>query len=366
MNLTIAQEDMEVLKMKNKNKAPEFIQPNELTTEQKASMKTRIISGIVAGFISIPLLVLGDFFFFAFVLFLLCCGTYEIIHCAKRKYCVALYIVAFILAALMTFWPLIAALPNMIRSDFDSSWRIFNYFSSINISIAIIALGVLGIFAMVFIDKGFTVRDGCFIFTMILIMTLAYQAGMYIRYLPSYVLRHPGFPIDNSIIVDPKLPYFNWFDNFESSALFITAIIGTIMTDIGAYFVGVFFGKHKMLERISPKKTWEGFVGGVVVSSMVTFGMSMALMATGHPLVAGILDMEHWYFALIFSFLVPLASVFGDLVFSSVKRYFGIKDFSNLIPGHGGVLDRLDSVIFTLITTGVYMYLLVYWRSFLK
>ena len=355
------------MKNKEKLKAPEFIQPNELTTEQKASMKTRIIAGFVAGCISIPLLVSGDFFFFAFVVFLLSCGTYEIIHCAKRKYCVALYIVAFILAALMTFWPLIASLPQMInQSEFNGSWRIFNYFSSINISIAVLALGVLGIFAMVFIDKGFTVRDGCFIFTMLLIITLGYQSGMYIRYLPSYILRHPGFLAGDKTLVNVNLSYFNWYDNLESSALFITVIVGTIMTDVGAYFVGVFFGKHKMLERISPKKTWEGFFGGVIVSSLIVFGMCMALMATGHPLVAGLLDLEHWYFALILSFLVPLASVFGDLVFSAVKRYFGIKDFSNLIPGHGGVLDRLDSVIFTLLTTGVYLYLLVYWRSFLK
>lgn len=354
------------MKNKEKNKTPEFIQPNELTTEQKASMKTRIIAGFIAGCICIPMLVAGDVFFAVFVAFLLVCGTYEIIHCAKRKYCVALYIVAFILAALMTYWPLIAALPDMIPNDINSGWRIFEYFSSINISIAVIALGAFGIFAMVFIDKGFTVRDGCFIFTMLLIITLGYQAGMYIRYLPSYVLRHPEFPIHPEVLANLNWSYFNWYDNLESSALFVIVVVSTVMTDMGAYFVGVFFGKHKMLERISPKKTWEGFFGGIIISSMITFGICMALMATGHPLIKGILDLEHWYFALILSFLVPLSGVFGDLVFSAVKRYFGIKDFSNLIPGHGGALDRLDSVIFALITTGVFLYVIIFWKGFLK
>jgi phosphatidate cytidylyltransferase len=138
------------------------------------------------------------------------------------------------------------------------------------------------------------------------------------------------------------------------------------MSDVGAYFIGVFFGKHKMLERISPKKTWEGFFGGVFFSIAFSFGFAMILMATGHPLVEGILDMEHWYIVLILSTLLPLAAVLGDFVFSSAKRYFGIKDFGNIIPGHGGMLDRLDSVIFTMITSGVFLSLFQYWSQFNK
>lgn len=151
-----------------------------------------------------------------------------------------------------------------------------------------------------------------------------------------------------------------------SSMLFVFVGIGTFMTDTGAFFVGIFFGKHKMNPRISPKKTWEGFVGGIVVSFICSFGFGMALCATGNPLVIGLVDMEHWYILLILSILIPFVSTLGDFVFSSAKRYFEIKDFGNLIPGHGGILDRVDSLIFTMITCAVVLSLAQYWGSFVK
>ena len=138
------------------------------------------------------------------------------------------------------------------------------------------------------------------------------------------------------------------------------------MTDIGAYFIGVFFGKHKMNPRISPKKTWEGFVGGIVISSFFSFGAAMILCVCKHPLVSGLLDLQHWYLILALSLILPFVATLGDFVFSSAKRHFEIKDFGNIMPGHGGVLDRLDSVIFTMITTAVFLELVSYWGNFVK
>ena len=342
--------------MDNNNR--EVIQPNELTKEAKASMRTRIISAILAIVIAVPLILLGDIFWLVGMVFILLVSTYEIIHCAKKKYNPALYITAFVLAVLMTFWPMIRSIPSFITGDLQWSWHIYPMFEEIYISIPVLALSVFGLFVLVLIDKGFTVRDACFIFTMMLTITLGYQSALVIRYLPS-IAYHNVHP-DNSG------SYLNLYDNLESCILFVYILVATFMTDVGAYFVGVFFGKHKMLERISPKKTWEGFFGGVFFSIVCSFGFAMALMATGHPLVYGILDLEHWYIVLILSALLPLSSVLGDFVFSSAKRHFNIKDFGNIIPGHGGMLDRLDSAIFSMITTGVFLSLFQFWSEFKK
>lgn len=113
------------------------------------------------------------------------------------------------------------------------------------------------------------------------------------------------------------------------------------MSDTGAYFSGVLFGKHKMAPVISPKKTWEGFFGGWVfaIGCAALFAVicNWAYASAAHFSVLG--------FAVIALFLAPL-SVLGDLLASLIKRRCGIKDYGNLMPGHGGVMDRFDSVVF--------------------
>ena len=331
------------------------LQPNELSPETKASMKVRIIAAIIGTIIVAPLLLLGDFFSVALCAFIVIVGTYEIVHCAKKKYNPALYIVAIILALLMTYWPIIATLPEYFSKGGSEPWTLYNAFVDIKISILVLALGAFGLFFMVIIDKGFSVRDACFMFTMIMILTLGFQSALYIRYLPclAYHLEY-----------GPSEGFFSWYDNFESAILMAYVLIATFMTDIGAYFIGVFFGKHKMNPRISPKKTWEGFVGGVVISSACSFGFAMIMCGTKHPLVIGVLDLQHWYLILVLSILLPPVATLGDFVFSSAKRHFDIKDFGNIIPGHGGILDRVDSVIFTMISTAIFLEMIQYWSPF--
>ena len=124
------------------------------------------------------------------------------------------------------------------------------------------------------------------------------------------------------------------------------------MSDTGAYFTGVFFGKHKMAPVISPKKTWEGFFGGLFVSA----GSAMLLMYWLQQLMpssASLLPI--WVYGLLAFLLAPL-SVCGDLFASAIKRHSGIKDYGNLMPGHGGAMDRFDSVV--IIAPILYMILL--------
>ena len=118
----------------------------------------------------------------------------------------------------------------------------------------------------------------------------------------------------------------------------IIPFIMAFLPDSGAYFAGRFFGKHKLAPVISPKKTIEGVIGGAAAGIV------------GMLLYAVILDLGfrmevNYLYAIIYGIAAAGGSVFGDLCFSVIKRQTGIKDYGNLIPGHGGVLDRLDSMM---------------------
>lgn len=117
-------------------------------------------------------------------------------------------------------------------------------------------------------------------------------------------------------------------------ALIWLAFIGTWSSDTFAYFAGYFFGKHKLCPEVSPKKTIEGFVGGLL-------GTMTTVAYVGSSIGFEFINMA------ILGLFVCLVATVGDLVESAIKRYTDIKDSGNLIPGHGGILDRFDSVMFT-------------------
>ncbi len=110
------------------------------------------------------------------------------------------------------------------------------------------------------------------------------------------------------------------------------------LSDTGAYFAGSAFGKHKLAPNISPKKSVEGVVGGVLgaIVGMLLYCVVLQVFFSFQP---------NYLYAVIYGLLGSLAAVFGDLCFSVIKRQTGIKDYGKLIPGHGGALDRFDSMI---------------------
>ena len=115
------------------------------------------------------------------------------------------------------------------------------------------------------------------------------------------------------------------------------------INDTGAYLVGSFLGKHKLYEKISPNKTWEGTIGGVILCIALSFVMVKLFPQ---------LELQHW---IVISVIVAVFGTLGDLVESMLKRTAGVKDTGNIMPGHGGVLDRFDSLLFS--TPFVFCYL---------
>lgn len=119
----------------------------------------------------------------------------------------------------------------------------------------------------------------------------------------------------------------------------------TTITDVFAYITGRYIGRYKLAPSISPAKTIEGLVGGLVMGTFVASTFYMVVMNPSANLLNVVLV------TLVLSFVGQL----GDLVFSAIKRYFDVKDFSNLIPGHGGILDRFDSIIFVVLAFVLFM-----------
>lgn len=136
------------------------------------------------------------------------------------------------------------------------------------------------------------------------------------------------------------------FKDFEMGYLYVWLIfIISFATDTFAYFSGYLFGKHKLIPKVSPKKTIEGSIGGIL-------GSTICCAIFGYIFNISIVS-----FAIIGS-IGSIVAQFGDLFASSIKRYVGIKDYGKLIPGHGGVLDRFDSVI--LVAPFVYYSILLF------
>ncbi|MGR6317848.1 phosphatidate cytidylyltransferase [Micromonospora soli] len=118
----------------------------------------------------------------------------------------------------------------------------------------------------------------------------------------------------------------------------LVTLVAVVLSDTGGYAAGVAFGKHPMAPTISPKKSWEGFAGSVTAA------------AAGSALLLWLLfDVAPWWGAL-FGVAISCAAVLGDLAESMIKRDLGVKDMSNLLPGHGGLMDRLDSILFAVPT----------------
>lgn len=157
-------------------------------------------------------------------------------------------------------------------------------------------------------------------------------------------LAHTFFSIIYTAVPLSLIPFSAFLHNGLGSILHQNEVIfspGIIVgffillwaNDTGAYLIGISVGRHRLLERISPKKSWEGFFGGLIIAVVVAWLLAVRF---------GVVNRTGW---IIISVIISIAGTYGDLVESMLKRSLGVKDSGSIMPGHGGFLDRFDSVI---------------------
>ncbi len=161
-------------------------------------------------------------------------------------------------------------------------------------------------------------------------------------------LIHISFSIFGTIYITIPLVLLNLLQQISKHHMvaFALAMFVIIWTnDTFAYLSGISFGKHRMFERISPKKSWEGFIGGLIMSLLASFVFYYFFPAPG---------LINW---LLFGIITVVVSIFGDFFESLLKRRAGIKDSGTLLPGHGGILDRIDSMLFA--SPAIFIYVMI-------
>jgi len=257
-------------------------------------MLKRVISGIIGVPILIGIVHYGGIALFLSVLIVCLIGLREFYKAVAVKEIKTLDLVGYITAI-------------MIISS-------FYYAYSINFVLFSLVLAVMLLSSIMILNTKYTVLDGAITFIGIIYVAI---------FLGHVVLISKEA---NSIAI--------WL-------VFITAF----GTDTFAYFSGYFFGKRKLCPTISPKKTVEGAIGGVIGTIILSLGFGYLFLK------------EHLFAVLLIGLIGSIFSMAGDLTASLIKRKVGIKDFGNIMPGHGGVLDRFDSIIFT---APVVYYLLVF------
>ncbi|MFZ4581228.1 MAG: phosphatidate cytidylyltransferase [Paludibacter sp.] len=168
-----------------------------------------------------------------------------------------------------------------------------------------------------------------------LFLILALIAELYTRK-PNPIHNWAYFIMGQVFIALPfsLLNFIGFIDHTTYKPMILIAVFTTIwVNDTGAYLFGVTFGKHRLFERISPKKSWEGFFGGAIAALASGYLFSMFIPE---------LSLLQW---IAFSEIIVIFGTFGDLMESLLKRTVNIKDSGNIIPGHGGLLDRFDSML---------------------
>ena len=163
----------------------------------------------------------------------------------------------------------------------------------------------------------------------------------------TYSINDANYVFMGVMFLGIAMSLFNTYIDINKNLLVYLVLI-TVMTDTFAYLTGMLIGKHKLLEVISPKKTWEGLIGGTFFGVFIATIYYITVINSNISLLI----------VIPITLLLSIVGQLGDLFFSAIKRYFDKKDFSNLMPGHGGVLDRLDSLIFVLLAYSFFLNIL--------
>ena len=279
-------------------------------------MKKRVITALLIGLVVLPLILIGGIPFLIGITTLLSLAMYEITNANKSSILTKVVTIGFIVA-----------------SSIYSYFNIANNF--INFNLLFVFLPILTLFTIALFDKKQTLLDACYNSVFTVLLSIFATSLLELRY------------------------------TFNNANLIAYMILATTSVDSFALFVGCKYGKHRLNERISPKKSIEGSIGGIIGGTIVT-----TLFATFFPILTSgdtnVLNLSFTtniiWMNVLYSFLITLVlsvvGQIGDLMFSMIKRNYQIKDFSNILPGHGGFADRIDSLCINSITLSVILSLI--------
>lgn len=261
-------------------------------------MKKRIISAIVALIIVVPLIIIGNYFF-AFGVAIISMLAYKELIDLKKSH-----------------------------NDYPKLMIVLGLFSMLSL--------ILSNYQNFTIYRGITYQVIAMILLILLLPIIFYGKDKYTSKDAFYLI---GITLLLGII-------FNIFIVIRNRGLylFVYLLVIPLVTDIFAMLGGKYFGKHKLCPKLSPKKTWEGSVIGFIGGSIA--GIIFYILLIG----------DFTLRTFLVTMFLSIVGQMGDLVMSKIKRENDIKDFSNIMPGHGGILDRIDSVIFVFL---MYMFLLI-------
>lgn len=264
----------------------------------------------------------------------------------KRLISAAVLIPLVVVAVIIGGWAIVALLIALAGIAAWEFWRMFSaggYHPSAGLLISGTVTFIFFRFRALFTSDVIVLVIGVFVIASAAWHTYRYEKGIttsaidfcidmggmiYIGFLASFIVSLREIPVGGM-----------WWT--------LLSICAIAFADSAAYFVGRAFGKHKMMPQVSPKKSWEGYLGGILVSCLLITLIALFL----HPYQPAIT----WWKGLILAAVISIIAPFGDFAESMLKRQCNIKDSSNLIPGHGGVFDRMDSYLWM----GILAYYLV-------
>ncbi len=261
-------------------------------------MKTRIITAIVALFIFVPVILLSDTWVFPIAVAICSViSVFEMLRCCglHKKYALSVPM-------------LLASVAGPVYVKFCDG---FSDFLTYTVPAVIVILLYL-LAAMVFSKGKIGIEDISVAGFTSFYIIFAYLAILFLRY----------------------------YNGDFGAYVYLLVFVGAWITDIFAYFCGMLFGKHKLIPEVSPKKTVEGSIGGILFCGIayVVFGLVLKYVVA---LSAEI----NFVLLFVYGVVVSVVSQIGDLSMSAIKRRYEIKDYGKIFPGHGGVLDRFDSIL---------------------
>ena len=254
-------------------------------------MKKRVISEVIALLIVIPIILLGGYTYYFAIGVVSIIGFYEMIRAYERTNKIPM-----VMKVLSLVSYLCIILSSVTSKTFDLDYRL------IILNIFLCLIPIVGLK-----KEKYDTEDALFLLAITLFLGLAFNYLIVVRNISLFYLLY--------------------------------VVLVTIMTDIFAHFWGSKIGRIKLCPSVSPQKTVEGMIGGTILGTFIGSIFFLTFIDT----TANILLVS------IISLCLSLIAGLGDLVFSAIKRHFGIKDFSNIMPGHGGILDRLDSILLAIL-----------------